>query len=100
MMKNNNTQYETKNVSFPKKNNNNNFCSPKTHFSQKIRKEKKNTNNTSDLLKQLKKQGMSGCSKVTFRLFGLSLSTLNLLTNLSFLIICIYIFRNEQRQKN
>ena len=61
---------------------------------------KKNTNNTSDLLKQLEKQGMSGCSKVTFRLFGLSLSTLNLLTNLSFLVICIYIFRNEQRQKN
>ena len=61
---------------------------------------KKNTNNTSDLLKQLEKEGMSGCSKVTFRLFGLSLSTLNLLTNLSFLIICIYIFRNEQRQKN
>ena len=61
---------------------------------------KKNTNNTSDLLKQLENQGMSGCSKVTFRLFGLSLSTLNLLTNLTFLIICAYILINEQRKKN
>lgn len=58
---------------------------------------KKNTNNANDLLKQLKQQGMSGCSEVTFRLFGLSLSTLNFLTNIIFLIFCMQILRNENK---
>jgi len=58
---------------------------------------KKNTNNANDLLKQLKQQGMSGCSEVTFRLFGLSLSTLNFLTNIVFLILCVQILRNENK---
>jgi hypothetical protein len=40
---------------------------------------------------------MSGCSEVTFRLFGLSLSTLNFLTNIVFLILCVQILRNENK---
>jgi len=54
-------------------------------------------NIANDLLKQLKQQGMSGCSEVTFRLFGLSLSTLNFLTNIIFLILCVQILRNENK---
>ena len=50
-----------------------------------------------DLLNQLKKQGISGCSEVTFRIFGLSLSTLNFLSNIVFFIICVHILRNEKK---
>ena len=54
-------------------------------------------NSKDDLLNQLKKQGISGCSKVTFRIFGLSLSTLNFLSNIVFFIICVHILRNEKK---
>jgi len=50
-----------------------------------------------DLLKQLNKSGIKGCSKVTFRIFGFSLSTLNFITNIVFLLLCYHITRNEKK---
>lgn len=50
-----------------------------------------------DLLKQLNKSGIKGCSEVTFRIFGFSLSTLNFLTNIVFLLLCYHITRNEKK---
>ncbi len=50
-----------------------------------------------DLLKQLTNKNDAGCSKVTFKLFGLSLSTLNFFTNIVFLLVYVHILRNEKK---
>ena len=60
-------------------------------------KESQTPSNKEDLLKQLKKKGVSDCSKVEFTLFGLSLSTLNFVTNIVFLGICVQILRYEKK---
>ena len=53
--------------------------------------------NKEELLKQLSSNGIKGCSEVTFRIFGLSLSTLNFITNIVFFLISIHIIRNEKK---
>jgi disulfide bond formation protein DsbB len=63
----------------------------------KICTSKDNILNKDELLKQLEKKNDAGCSKVTFKLFGLSLSTLNFFTNIVFLLLCVHIFRNEKK---
>lgn len=56
--------------------------------------------NTKDLLNVLINQEKQGCSKVNFKLFNFSLSELNFLINVVFLVICVHIIRNEKKQKN
>lgn len=63
----------------------------------KICTSKDNILNKDELLKQLEKKNDAGCSKVTFKLFGLSLSTLNFFTNIVFLLLCVHILRNEKK---
>ncbi len=63
----------------------------------KICTSKDNILNKDELLKQLEKKNDAGCSKVTFKLFGLSLSMLNFFTNIVFLILCVHILRNEKK---
>ena len=63
----------------------------------KICTSKDNILNKDELLKQLEKKSDAGCSKVTFKLFGLSLSTLNFFTNIVFLLLCVHILRNEKK---
>ena len=63
----------------------------------KICTSKENILNKDELLKQLEKKNDAGCSKVTFKLFGLSLSTLNFFTNIVFLLLCVHILRNEKK---
>ena len=61
---------------------------------------KKNPNNENELLNQLIKEKKSNCADVKFKLFKLSLSELNFITNVVFLIICVHIIRYEKKQKN
>ena len=56
--------------------------------------------NEKDLLKELTNQKNASCANVKFRLFKLSLSELNFLTNIVFLLICVHIIRNEKKRKN
>ena len=56
--------------------------------------------NEKDLLKELTNQKNGSCANVKFRLFKLSLSELNFLTNIVFLLICVHIIRNEKKRKN
>ena len=63
----------------------------------KICTSKENILNKDELLKQLEKKNDAGCSNVTFKLFGLSLSTLNFFTNIVFLLLCVHILRNEKK---
>ena len=57
----------------------------------------KSSRNEKDLLKELTNQKDRGCANVKFRLFKLSLSELNFLTNIVFLLICAHIIRNEKK---
>ena len=59
---------------------------------------KDNARNEKDLLNLLIHKNKSGCADVKFRLFKLSLSELNLATNVVFLIICVHIIRNEKKK--
>ena len=56
--------------------------------------------NERDLLDQLIDNEKSGCKEVRFKLFKLSLSELNLIANIVFLLICVHIMRHEKKQKN
>ena len=56
--------------------------------------------NEKDLLKELTNQKNRSCANVKYRLFKLSLSELNFLTNIVFLLICVQIIRNEKKYKN
>jgi len=60
----------------------------------------KSPRNEKDLLKELTNQKNGGCKNVKFRLFKLSLSELNFLTNIVFLLICAHIIRYEKKYKN
>ena len=53
--------------------------------------------NKEQLLKELYKKNKPGCSEVTFKLLGFSLSSLNLMTNIVFLLISAHIYRNEKK---
>jgi len=61
---------------------------------------KENAKNEAELLNQLINKQNSGCAEVKFKLFKLSLSELNFLTNIVFLLICVQIIRYEKKQKN
>ena len=61
---------------------------------------KKNPKNEKDLLDQLINNQKNGCKEVRFKLFKLSLSELNLIANIVFLLICVHIIRYEKKQKN
>ena len=61
---------------------------------------KENPKNEKDLLNQLINNQKSGCKEVRFKLFKLSLSELNLIANIVFLLICGHIIRYEKKQKN
>ena len=54
---------------------------------------KKTPTNEKDLLDQLNNNQKSGCKEVRFKLFKLSLSELNLIANIVFLLICVHIIR-------
>ena len=56
--------------------------------------------NEKDLLNQLKSNQKGSCKEVRFKLFKLSLSELNLVANIVFLLICVHIIRYEKKQKN
>ena len=56
--------------------------------------------NEKDLLDQLINNQKGGCKEVRFKLFKLSLSELNLIANIVFLLICVHIIRYEKKQKN
>tara|TARA_B100000963_G_scaffold227686_1_gene198583 strand:- start:696 stop:1175 length:480 start_codon:yes stop_codon:yes gene_type:complete len=56
--------------------------------------------NERDLLKELTEKNNNSCANVNFRLLKLSLSELNFLTNIVFLMICVHIIRNEKKNKN
>ena len=56
--------------------------------------------NEKDLLDLLVNNQRNGCKEVSFKLFKLSLSELNLIVNIVFLSICAHIIRNEKKQKN
>ena len=58
---------------------------------------KKTPTNEKDLLDQLVNKQKSGCKEVKFKLFKLSLSELNLIANIVFLLICVHIIRNEKK---
>ena len=60
----------------------------------------KSPRNEKDLLKELTNKKNRGCANVKYRLFKLSLSELNFLTNIVFLLICVHIIRNEKKYKN
>ena len=51
-----------------------------------------------DLLKQLSKKTIS-CGDVTFRIFGLSLTSINIVINLFFIITLLKIFKNYEKNK-
>ena len=51
-----------------------------------------------DLLKQLSKKTIS-CGDVTFRIFGLSLTSINIVISLLFIIILLKIFNNYEKNK-
>lgn len=61
---------------------------------------KETPKNEKDLLNQLINNQKSGCKEVRFKLLKLSLSELNLITNVVFLLICAHIVRHEKKQKN
>ncbi len=61
---------------------------------------KESAENEMDLLNQLTKKQNNGCVDVKFKIFKLSLSELNFLTNIVFLLICVQIIRYEKKQKN
>tara|TARA_B100000963_G_scaffold338142_1_gene334759 strand:+ start:673 stop:1152 length:480 start_codon:yes stop_codon:yes gene_type:complete len=61
---------------------------------------KENAKNEVDLLNQLINKQNNGCAEVKFKLFKLSLSELNFLINIVFLLICVQIIRYEKKQKN
>lgn len=61
---------------------------------------KKTPTSESDLLDQLINNQRSGCKEVRFKLFKLSLSELNLIANIVFLLIYVHIIRYESKQKN
>ena len=61
---------------------------------------KETPKNEKDLLNQLINNQKSGCKEVRFKLLKLSLSELNLITNIVFLLICGHIVRHEKKQKN
>ncbi len=58
---------------------------------------KKTPTNEKDLLDQLISKQKSGCKEVKFKLFKLSLSELNLIANIVFLLICVHIIRYEKK---
>ena len=59
---------------------------------------KDDAKNEKDLLNLLINKNKGGCADVKFRLFKLSLSELNLATNVVFLIICAHIIRYEKKK--
>ena len=52
-----------------------------------------------DILKQLQEKTIS-CKDVTFRVFGFSLTTINILVSLALLTLVIKIFKNYEKFKN
>ena len=60
----------------------------------------KSPRNEKDLLEELTNKKNRGCADVKYRLFKLSLSELNFLTNIVILLICVHIIRNEKKYKN
>ena len=52
-----------------------------------------------ELLEQLSKKNIS-CKDVTFRIFGLSLTSINIILNLFLIIISIKTFKNYETFKN
>ena len=52
-----------------------------------------------DILKQLQEMTIS-CKDVTFRIFGLSLTTINMLVSLGLLTLVIILFKNYEKFKN
>ena len=63
----------------------------------KVCKIDNNVNNKEQLLMELYKKNKPGCSEVAFKLLGFSLSSLNLMTNIVFLLISTHIYRNEKK---
>ena len=61
---------------------------------------KKTPTNEKDLLYQFINNQKNGCKEVRFKLFKLSLSELNLIANIVFLLIYVHIIRYEKKQKN
>jgi len=66
-----------------------NVCTPK-NFSENITKE--------DLLNQLSKR-IINCKDVTFRVFGLSLTTINIVISLLFIITLKKVYTNYEKKK-
>ena len=59
----------------------------------------RNSQNEKDLLNQLINNQKSGCKEVRFKLLKLSLSELNLITNVVFLLICGHIISMKKNKK-
>ena len=53
-------------------------------------------NNTQELLKELSNKGIVSCKKVSFRIFGFSLATLNFLVNIALILFYSLILKYEK----
>jgi disulfide bond formation protein DsbB len=59
-------------------------------------KDSLSSGNTIDLLKELNKKGIISCKEVSFKIFGLSLASINCIANLGLLLFYWLILRNEK----
>lgn len=55
-----------------------------------------NSGNTQDLLKELKNKGIISCKEVSFKIFGLSLASINFIANIGLILFYWLILKNEK----
>lgn len=56
-----------------------------------------NSDNTQDLLKELNSKSIVSCKEVNFKIFGLSLASINFIANIGLILFYSYILKNEKQ---
>jgi len=59
-------------------------------------KDSLNSGNTKDLLKELNRKGIISCKEVGFKIFGLSLASINFIANMGLILFYWLVLKNEK----
>jgi disulfide bond formation protein DsbB len=59
-------------------------------------KDSLNSGNTKDLLKELNRKGIISCKEVGFKIFGLSLASINFIANIGLILFYWLVLKNEK----
>ena len=59
-------------------------------------KDSLSSGNTKDLLRELNKKGIISCKEVSFKIFGLSLASINFIANIGLVLFYCLVLKNEK----